>query len=73
MSAIEEGDRQPGADKELERLREFLVDMQRKGLVIKKEYDLPSLDTIGKTAYGPDRQGGSGLHGRRGELSHPDV
>jgi hypothetical protein len=51
---LEEGERQRVADQQFARLREFLVDMQRKGLVIKKEYDLPSLDTIGKTAYRTD-------------------
>lgn len=32
-------------------LREFYAEMQSKGLVIKKNYDLPQLDTIGRSAY----------------------
>jgi len=32
---------------EFAELKEFYVDMQRKGLVRKQEYSLPRLDTIG--------------------------
>ena len=32
-------------------LRGFYEDMLRKGLVRKNEYDLPLVDTIGKTTY----------------------
>jgi hypothetical protein len=51
---LREGERDRAADEQFVRLREFLADMHRKGLVIKKEYDLPPIDTIGRTAYRND-------------------
>ena len=32
----------------LEKLREFYAEMQRLGLVVKKGYDIPPMDTIGQ-------------------------
>ena len=32
-------------------LSKFYAEMQSKGLVIKKNYDLPQLDTIGRSVY----------------------
>jgi hypothetical protein len=32
-------------------LSKFYAEMESKGLVIKKTYDLPQLDTIGRSAY----------------------
>ena len=32
-------------------LSKFYAEMKSKGLVIKKNYDLPQLDTIGRSAY----------------------
>ena len=36
---------------DLARLQEFYLEMTRKGLVRKKEYDLPLVDTIGRGLY----------------------
>jgi hypothetical protein len=38
-------------DAEFVRLRDFLREMQSRGMIVRKEYDLPPLDTIGKTAF----------------------
>lgn len=40
------------ADPEFVRLRDFLTAMQSQGLLVRKEYDLPPIDTIGWTALG---------------------
>ena len=42
------------ANEQFVRLRDFLKDMQDRGLVVKKGYDLPLVDTIGRTAYRRD-------------------
>lgn len=52
--AIREFERERANDAQFVRLREFMLEMQRRGLVIKKEYDLPPLDTIGRTAFRTD-------------------
>jgi len=36
---------------DLARLQKFYLEMTRKGLVRKKEYDLPLVDTIGRGLY----------------------
>lgn len=38
-------------DTDLARLSRFYEHMKQLGMVVKKEYDLPPLDTIGRTAY----------------------
>jgi len=38
-------------DPEFARLRDFYFEMQRLGLLVKKAYDLPPLDTIGRTTF----------------------
>ncbi len=52
--AIRQFERERATDEQFVRLREFMLEMQRRGLVIKKEYDLPPLDTIGRTAFRTD-------------------
>lgn len=52
--AIREFERERAGDAQFVRLREFMLEMERRGLVIKKEYDLPPLDTIGRTAFRTD-------------------
>lgn len=52
--SIREFERERANDAQFVRLREFMLEMQRRGLVIKKEYDLPPLDTIGRTAFRTD-------------------
>ncbi len=39
------------ADEDFTKLQAFYSDMQRKGLVLKQQYSLPQLDTIGHTIY----------------------
>ena len=34
-----------------QKLSDFLKEMQKEGFIIKKEYDLPPLDTIGREIY----------------------
>jgi hypothetical protein len=43
-------------DRDFIRLRDFYAEMVRKGLLIKKPYDLPLVDTIGRTAFQSDSQ-----------------
>jgi hypothetical protein len=38
-------------DQDFARLRDFYLEMGKKGLLLKKEYDLPLIDTIGRTVY----------------------
>lgn len=52
---IHEPERERTPSHDLAKLRAFLLEMERQGLVIKKGYDLPPLDTIGKTAFRTDR------------------
>ena len=42
-----------GADEnpDFVRLRAFYLEMASKGLLVRKPYDLPLVDTIGRTAY----------------------
>lgn len=47
-------EQQAGDNPELLKLQEFYLDMQRKGLVRKREYDLPLVDTIGRELYKAD-------------------
>jgi DNA-binding HxlR family transcriptional regulator len=35
-------------DAEFKRLSEFLDEMKRRGLVVKKHYNIPPMDTVGK-------------------------
>lgn len=44
-------EQQANGNPELVKLQEFYLDMQRKGLVRKREYDLPLVDTIGRELY----------------------
>jgi len=48
---LERIEREREGDESFKRLRDFYQDMLRKGLLVKKEYDLPPIDTIGKTAF----------------------
>ncbi len=36
---------------EFRNLQEFYTEMQKRGIALKHEYDLPALDTIGRTMY----------------------
>jgi len=38
------------------RLAAFVEDLRNSGLVVKKEYDLPPLDTVGRKVYREKRQ-----------------
>jgi hypothetical protein len=46
---VEEQDRD--RDPSFQRLRDFYETMKRKGLVIKQEYNLPAVDSIGRTLF----------------------
>ena len=48
---VRDGSQQRAADAEFVRLRDFLEEMRSRGLVVKKEYDLPLMDTIGFPLY----------------------
>lgn len=50
---ITSNSRQLLGGEDLRRLQEFYVEMQRQGLVRKREYDLPLVDTIGRELYHP--------------------
>lgn len=39
------------SDDSLRELREFYEQKQKEGAVIRRTYDLPPIDTIGRTAY----------------------
>jgi hypothetical protein len=39
------------ADAQFVRLRDFLAAMESQGLLVRKAYDLPPIDTIGRTAF----------------------
>jgi hypothetical protein len=39
------------SQKDFVELRNFYEEMNQKGLVVKKEYDMPLLDTVGRTIY----------------------
>ncbi len=38
-------------DSDPRKLNDFLKDLKNSGLLVKKEYDLPPLDTVGKQLY----------------------
>ena len=48
---IQRGAEERGADPQFVRLRDFLAVMRSQGLLVRKEYDLPPIDTIGRTAF----------------------
>lgn len=50
---ITSNSRQLLGGEDLRRLQEFYVEMQRQGLVRKREYDLPLVDTIGRELCHP--------------------
>ena len=50
-NALSEFEQNAPDPEELERLRAFFEEMKRAGLVRQRGYDLPPLDTIGKTAH----------------------
>ena len=50
-AAVARIEAEKASDREFIRLRDFYLMMQRRGLVLKKEYDIPPIDTIGKTAF----------------------
>jgi hypothetical protein len=39
------------SDVEFARLRQFYLEMMKQGMLVKKEYDIPPIDTIGRSAY----------------------
>lgn len=46
---LREQESERGSDKDFKRLSEFSAEMKRKGLLLKREYGIPPIDTIGKT------------------------
>jgi hypothetical protein len=48
---VRDGAQQRAADAELVRLRDFLKEMRSRGLVVKKGYGIPLMDTIGFPLY----------------------
>lgn len=51
QEALDRIERERAGGEDFVRLRDFASEMRRQGLLIKKEYDIPPLDTIGKTAF----------------------
>jgi hypothetical protein len=51
QEALRRFEEEVGDDPEFIRLRDFYVEMASKGLLVHKPYDLPLVDTIGRTAY----------------------
>ncbi len=51
QEALRKLEREAVGNTELARLQEFYLEMTRKGLVRKQEYDLPLVDTIGRGLY----------------------
>lgn len=49
--AVRDFERRQQKDAAFVQLRNFYAEMIGKGLVVKKEYDLPSLDTIGRVVH----------------------
>ena len=48
---VRDGSQQRATDEEFVRLRDFLAEMQSRGLVVKKDYGIPPIDTIGISTY----------------------
>ncbi len=48
-----------GSDARFRELSEFYHEMLKAGLVIKREYEIPPVDTIGRTLYQPRTPAGS--------------
>jgi hypothetical protein len=48
---LQRGAEERSADKQFVQLRDFLAMMKSQGLLVRKEYDLPPIDTIGRTAF----------------------
>ena len=57
QEALRRFEREAAHDRDFIRLRDFYADMARKGLLVQKPYDLPLVDTIGRTAFQSDRDG----------------
>ncbi|MGH9960802.1 MAG: hypothetical protein ACREBC_27400 [Pyrinomonadaceae bacterium] len=49
--AVKETEQRFNESQGFRELRDFYADMQRRGLAIKKEYDIPPLDTAGRLIY----------------------
>ena len=49
--AVEDFNRRTANDEALQQLREFYDEMKRTGIAQTQRYDLPPVDTIGRTAY----------------------
>jgi hypothetical protein len=54
QEALRRFEEEAAVDSDFVRLRDFYLEMSRRGLLIKKEYDLPLVDTIGRTAFQSD-------------------
>lgn len=54
QEALRRFEKEAAVDADFIRLRDFYLEMSRRGLLIKKEYDLPLVDTIGRTAFQSD-------------------
>jgi len=48
---VREAEKKLAESKSFRELRDFYAEMQQRGMVVKKEYDLPLLDTIGRDIY----------------------
>jgi hypothetical protein len=54
QEALRAFEAQAATDPDFLRLRDFYLEMARKGLLVKKTYDLPLVDTIGRAAFQSD-------------------
>lgn len=54
QEALRRFEQEAANDRDFIRLRDFYVDMANRGLLVKKRYDLPLVDTIGRTAFQSD-------------------
>ncbi len=50
QEAIASAPTDPSRGEELRRMREFVAEATAKGLVVRREYELPLVDTIGRLA-----------------------
>jgi hypothetical protein len=50
-AALSELERERDADPQFLRVRDLIRDMRERGLLRKREYDIPLIDTIGRTAF----------------------
>jgi hypothetical protein len=55
--AVEQSIKSRQGSSEFKRVLEFVRDARERGLVVQKKYDLPLIDTIGRTAVKEPRAG----------------